>query len=179
MNSAPFKADPRMEIWFYHLQSQSLEQALPSLIEKSLANGWRVVVQAKSEERLEALDQQLWTYRDDSFLAHGRAADGDGEMQPVYLSTGVETPNGAKARFFVEGAAVADWLRASGADAGACARAIVAFDGNDESELEAARLQWKELKAQGLALTYWRQSEAGRWEKLLETGDKSQADRGD
>lgn len=152
-----------MEIWFYHLQRQSLEQALPSLIEKSLANGWRVVVQAKSEERLEALDHWLWTYSDASFLAHGRAADGDGALQPVYLSTGAETPNGAKARFFVEGAAVAPWLEADAASA--YERAIVAFNGADEDELAAARAQWKELKEQGLALTYWRQSEAGRWEK--------------
>lgn len=168
-----------MEIWFYHLQSQSLEQALPSLIEKSLANGWRVVVQARSEERLEALDQHLWTYRDDSFLAHGRAAEGDGEMQPVYLSTGGETPNGAKVRFFVEGADVAQWLAASPAEAGAFARAIVAFDGASEDDLTQARAQWKELKARGLALTYWRQNEAGRWEKLLETGEQPLADRGD
>jgi DNA polymerase-3 subunit chi len=168
-----------MEIWFYHLQSQSLEQALPSLIEKSLANGWRVVVQARSEERLEALDHLLWTYSDASFLAHGRAADGDAELQPVYLSTGAETPNGAKARFFVEGADVAQWLESSAAEAGVCARAIVAFDGANEDDLAQARAQWKELKARGLALTYWRQNEAGRWEKLLETGEKPLADRGD
>jgi DNA polymerase-3 subunit chi len=154
-----------MEIWFYHLQRQSLEQALPTLIEKSLANGWRVVIQAKSEERLEALDHWLWTWSDASFLAHGRAADGDGELQPVYLSTGVETPNGAKARVFVEGAEVAQWLEASPSEARACARAIVAFDGNDEGELAAARLQWKQLKERGFELAYWRQSEAGRWEK--------------
>jgi DNA polymerase-3 subunit chi len=168
-----------MEIWFYHLQSQSLEQALPSLIEKSLANGWRVVVQARSEERLEALDHLLWTYSDASFLAHGRAADGDGDLQPVYLSTGAETPNGAKARFFIEGASVALWLEASPTEAGACARAIVAFDGANEDDLTQARAQWKELKAQGFALTYWRQSAAGSWEKLLETGEKTLADGGD
>jgi DNA polymerase-3 subunit chi len=154
-----------VEIWFYHLQRQSLEQALPSLIEKSLANGWRVVIQGKSEERLEALDHWLWAYSDASFLAHGRRSDGDGELQPVYLSTGVETPNGAKARFFIEGAAVAQWLNASPAEAGAYERAIVTFDGNHEDELAAARLQWKDLKEQGCALTYWRQSDAGRWEK--------------
>jgi DNA polymerase-3 subunit chi len=168
-----------MEIWFYHLQSQSLEQALPSLIEKSLASGWRVVVQARSEERLEALDHLLWTYSDASFLAHGRAVDGDGELQPVYLSTGAETPNGAKVRIFVEGADVAQWLGESPAEAGACARAIVAFDGANEDDLTQARAQWKELKAQGFALTYWCQSEAGRWEKLLETGEKPLADRSD
>ncbi len=89
------------------------------------------------------------------------------------------TPNGARARFFIEGAEVAPWLDASPTKAGACARAIVAFDGKDEDELAAARLQWKELKARGLALTYWRQNDSGRWEKLLETAEKLSADGGD
>ena len=53
------------EILFYHLQGQKLEGVLPTLLEKSLARGWRVVVQGSSEERIEALDAHLWTYRDD------------------------------------------------------------------------------------------------------------------
>lgn len=150
------------EIWFYHLQRQSLENVLPNLIEKSLEKGWRVVVQATSEERLDALDLWLWTYADASFLAHGRARDGDGELQPVYLSTGVENPNGAAVRFFVEGAMVARAVAEPGA---AYVRAIAVFDGANEDELAGARAQWKELKAQGFALTYWQQSETGRWEK--------------
>jgi DNA polymerase-3 subunit chi len=148
------------EIWFYHLQRQTLDQALPNLIEKALERGWRVAVQAASEERLEALDQHLWTHSDASFLAHGRAADGDGALQPVYLSTGAENPNGALVRFFIEGAEVA----ASLGD-GAYERAIVVFDGGNEEELAAARRQWRELKERGFALTYWRLNEAGRWEK--------------
>ena len=50
------------EILFYHLQRQPLERVLPALLEKSLERGWRVVVQAASEERIEALDAHLWTY---------------------------------------------------------------------------------------------------------------------
>jgi len=59
------------EILIYQLQRQPLERVLPALIEKSLERGWRVIVQAASEERVEALDAQLWTFRDDSFLPHG------------------------------------------------------------------------------------------------------------
>ena len=53
------------EVLFYHLQGQKLEGVLPTLIERSLERGWRVVVQGASEERIEALDAHLWTYRDD------------------------------------------------------------------------------------------------------------------
>ena len=59
------------EVLFYHLKGQTPEQVLPTLLQKSLDRGWRVVVQASSEERVEALDAHLWTWRDDSFLPHG------------------------------------------------------------------------------------------------------------
>jgi DNA polymerase-3 subunit chi len=59
------------EALFYHLTESTLEEALPPLLEKSLERGWRAVVQVASPERRDALDQHLWTYRDDSFLAHG------------------------------------------------------------------------------------------------------------
>lgn len=62
------------EILFYHLERQSLESALPLLVEKSLERGWRVVVRAGSAERLDAIDTALWTYREDSFLPHGATA---------------------------------------------------------------------------------------------------------
>ncbi len=148
-----------MEIWFYHLQHQPLERALPALLEQWLAQDTRVVVQAGSEERLDALDEALWTYADASFLAHGRARDGDAEMQPVYLTTDAESPDGAKLRVLVDGAEVAAALPAD-----ACERIIVIFDGNDTEQLGNARAEWKALKDRGFALTYWRQGEHG-WEK--------------
>ena len=39
------------EVLFYHLTVSSLDEALPGLLEKSVARGWRAVVQAGSEER--------------------------------------------------------------------------------------------------------------------------------
>jgi DNA polymerase-3 subunit chi len=64
------------EVLFYHLQDTTLEKVLPPLLEKSLERGWRVAVQTGSEERAEALDAHLWTYRDDRFyrMAHGGRA---------------------------------------------------------------------------------------------------------
>jgi DNA polymerase III subunit chi len=149
-----------VEIWFYHLQHQRLERALPALVEEWLARGSRIVVQATSEERLDALDETLWTYADASFLAHGRARDGDAAMQPVYLTTDAANPNGASLRLLVDGADVASSVEGS-----ACEHTILLFDGNDADQLAAARAQWKALKDRGLELTYWRQGERGQWEK--------------
>ena len=81
------------EILFYHLQGQKLEGVLPPLLEKSLERGWRVVVQGASEERIEALDAHLWTYRDDGFLPHGTWREPDAAVQPVLLTVNDGNPN--------------------------------------------------------------------------------------
>ena len=62
------------EFWFYQLQKRTLDQALPALVERTLQRGWRAVVQARTPQRLTALDDLLWTYADDSFLPHGSQA---------------------------------------------------------------------------------------------------------
>lgn len=145
------------EVLFYHLERQPLERVLPNLLERTLERGWRAVVQVGSAERLEALDTTLWTYREDSFLPHGRAGDPHPAEQPIYLTTGDETPNAAGVRFLVDGA---DMTSFDG-----YVRVVVLFDGNDEEALARARMQWKTVKAAGLAATYWQQTENGRWEK--------------
>jgi DNA polymerase-3 subunit chi len=151
------------EVWFYHLQRQPLEQVLPILLEKSLERNWRAVVQAASEERLDALDQLLWTYSEGSFLPHGRARDGDPEMQPILLTTEPDNLNGAPVRFFIDGALASPLLESPNAKD--YTRVILLFDGNHEEELGNARAEWKRMKAAGCDLSYWQQSAAGRWEK--------------
>ena len=146
------------EVLFYHLQRQPLERVLPSLLERSLERGWRVVVQASSDERVEALDSHLWTYRDDNFLPHGTAKEGDATEHPILLTTAEHNPNGAKVRFLIDGAPVP-------ADAAAYDRIVLIFDGEDEDAVAAARTRWNEVKAQGFDATYWQPDEQGRWVK--------------
>ena len=74
------------EVLFYHLQNMSLESVLPPLLEKSLERGWRVVVQSTSQERADALDAHLWTYRDDLFLPHAIWRAGE-EGEPAMRRT--------------------------------------------------------------------------------------------
>jgi DNA polymerase-3 subunit chi len=145
------------EVLFYHLEHQPLERVLPSLVEKTLERGWRAVVQAGSEERVQALDTLLWTYREESFLPHGTRRDGNPAMQPVYLTVSEDNPNGATVRFLVDGAAAGDLS--------AYARVVYLFDGRDATALDQARAQWTVAKAAGSEVTYWQQSPAGRWEK--------------
>ena len=149
-----------MEIWFYHLQRQSLEQALPTLVEKSLANGWRVVIQAASEERIEALNERLWTYSDESFLPHGSARDGDPHAQPIYLTASEDNPNGAQLRVLLSGVSAAALAEAG------YERVALLFDGRDEEAVADARRQWTEGRAAGVAPSYWREGEDGGWARV-------------
>jgi DNA polymerase-3 subunit chi len=152
-----------MEVWFYHLQRQPLERALPALVARTLARGWTAAIQAATPERLQALDDLLWTYDDSSFVAHGSARDGDAALQPVWLTIEDDNPNAAAVRFFVEGADAPAVL--ANPEAAPTERAIVMFDGRDEDALNIARMQFRALRETGFALSYWRQNEEGRWEK--------------
>jgi DNA polymerase-3 subunit chi len=145
------------EIYFYHLERRSLEEVLPPLLERSLERGWRAVVQAASEERVAALDTLLWTYREESFLAHGTARDGPAQAQPIYLTAEPDNPNQAQVRFLVDGAELDD--------ASPYARVVFIFDGRDEDAVARARAEWQAAKAQGRSVSYWQQDEAGRWQK--------------
>ncbi len=147
------------EALFYHLTESRLEDALPPLLEKSLERGWKVSVHVGSEERRDALDSHLWTFRDESFLPHGvdMADDPSSARQPVLLTLAADAANGATVRFAVDGSDVPSLE--------GCERLVLMFDGHDQSQLERARAQWKDLKAGDHTLTYWQQTPDGRWER--------------
>lgn len=145
------------EVLLYHLDRQPLEAVLPGLLERCIERGWRTVVQFGSEERLDAIDAHLWTWRDDGFLPHGTARDGHAALQPVWLTAGEDNPNEATVRFVTDGAALPD-------PAG-YQRVVMLFDGNDNDAVDRARAAWKEAKGAGHETTYWQQSDRGAWER--------------
>src|SRR5215831_1478647 len=130
------------EFLFYHLQAQPVESVLPVLLEKSIARGWRAVVHTSSEERVDALDAHLWTFRDDSFLPHGTFREPTAADQPVLLMVTDGNPNGAKVRFLLDRAPMP-------ADAGEYDRVVLMFDGNDNDAVADARFHWQAAKANG------------------------------
>ena len=146
------------EVLFYHLTQSTLEDALPQLLLKTLERGWRAVLQATSQARIDTLDEHLWTFRDESFLPHAQAGTPREAEQPLVLTVGDGNPNAATVRFFVEGA-VPD------GDLEAYQRCVLMFDGEDAEQLAAAREAWKTLKGEGHEVTYWQQSPDRRWQK--------------
>ena len=146
------------EVLFYHLENQPVERVLPPLLEKSLERGWRVVVQAASEERADALDSHLWTYRDDSFLPHGTWRDRDAADQPIILAVNGDNPNNASVRFLI------DCSELPG-DAEGYERLVLVFNGGDEEATAAAPAAGSASKSRGFDVTYWQPDEQGRWQR--------------
>jgi DNA polymerase III subunit chi len=133
-----------------------LERALPRLLERALKDGYRILLMAGSTERVEHLNQLLWTFDDASFLPHGSARDGHADRQPIFLTAAEGNPNQASMLVLVDGA------RSSAV--GGFKRVCDMFDGNDDAAVEAARGRWREAKAAGHQLTYWEQTGSG-WVK--------------
>lgn len=146
------------EVLFYHLQDMTVENVLPPLLEKSIERGWRVVVQSTSEERAEALDAHLWTYREDSFLPHATWRVTDAEEQPILLAVEDGNPNRANIRFLVDNAPLPG-------DSELYDRVVLLFNGDDAEALAAARRSWSDCKARGFDVTYWQADERGRWQR--------------
>lgn len=144
------------EIGFYHLTRTGLEQALPRLLDRTLQAGQRALVLCPDQEQVAALDTALWACPQPAWLPHGTAADGDADLQPIWLATDDAAPNGAKFLFLTGGA---DTPRL-----GDFQRVFDLFDGRDETAVIHARQRWKAAKQAGHALTYWQQGQRG-WEK--------------
>ncbi len=145
------------EILFYHLERARLENILPDLLQKSLQNNWRAVLRVGSKEKLEALDDLLWHYNDESFLPHG--CSGDAADHPIWLTNGDDLPDRRDILFAVEGAGF------SLTEIEKLTRCVLIFDGADSAQLEKARNSWTQIKDSPHEATYWRQNSHGRWEK--------------
>jgi len=144
------------EIWFYHLERSTLEQVLPELLDRTMKRGWRALVRIADARQLEDIDDRLWTWRDDSFLAHGRADEPNADRQPILLTTGAENLNCAQALFIIDSSGLGTTEDFE--------RCFIIFDGRDETALHGARERWRRLKGDGANLAYWKQTDEG-WQK--------------
>ena len=137
-----------MIVDFYHLTATPLERVLPSICEKVLGTGERLLVVAEAA-LLARLDEILWSYAPESFLPHGRER---AEEQPVLLSEEPVAANGATNVALADGR----WRE----EALDFARTFYFFDSGG---LDDARGAWRALKGrEGVESRYWKQ-EGGRW----------------
>jgi len=145
------------EISFYHLERVSLELALPALLEKTMAIGKKALVMAGSVQRVEALNDHLWSYHPDSWLPHGSRVDGNPDRQPIWLSTSDENLNNADFLFLTDGAHTETFNEFE--------RCFEIFDGNSPAVVANARERYRAYKGAGHTLSYFQQVSDGRWQK--------------
>lgn len=145
------------DIRFYHLQRQSLVEALPKLLEKASATGAQIVIKTPDKATMEQLDKALWSYDRHSFLAHGSEGTKLPQEQPIYLTTADDNPSEATIQVLINAAA--------SEHTDAFNMCLYMFDGRDEVIVQAARASWKKFSGGDHNMSYWQQRETGGWEQ--------------
>ncbi|WP_179380529.1 DNA polymerase III subunit chi [Jannaschia marina] len=150
------------DVYFYHLTRNAVDVTLASLLNRSLAQSWRVAVRGGDPARLDWLDGRLW--QGDGFLPHGLAGGPHDARQPILLTTGAADDR--ECLMAVDGAEVTP------AEVAEKTRTCILFDGTDGEAVARARTQWKTLTDAGCAARYWSE-ESGKWEEKASknTGD--------
>lgn len=143
-------------IQFYHLTGSPLEVALPRLLEKAYAQGFRIHVKVADSGMMTALDKSLWTYSPLAFLPHATEADAQPARQPVLLSTSLENRNHANVLCITDDTRVEPDVSYE--------KIIDMFNGQDSDALACARARWKHYQNQGRELSYFQQTDSG-WKK--------------
>ncbi|WP_022681390.1 DNA polymerase III subunit chi [Sphingobium bisphenolivorans] len=141
-----------MQVDFYQLSRDPVEQVLPAIAGRILDMGERLLVVTGEPEQLDRISAGLWAGPPESFLAHGRAGEGDGSIQPVLLAKECAAANGARH------VALADGLWRE--EALAFERAFYFFDA---VTIDGARESWRALaRREGVTPRFWRQ-EGRKW----------------
>jgi DNA polymerase-3 subunit chi len=152
-----------LEIRFYHLMTGTPTQALFQILSKAVSQNRRTVVRTPDEASCERLTQDLWTVSVDRFLPHGNEKDGDGALQPIWITAKEDNPNDARVLILMDGASAP--ALPEGFE-----MMCTLFDGQNEGSLQSARAQWKAYKDtytanEAVSLTYWQQTQTGEWAK--------------
>lgn len=145
------------DIRFYHLQRQTLEEALPNLMVKVAEAGLKAVIKTNDQSTLDTLDKVLWDFDPASFLPHDKDGCDFPEEQAFYLTTDDKNPNGATVLVLV------DAVDCGGLEG--FSRCLYMFDGRNEDIVSKAREDWKAWKDGDWTISYWQQKELGGWEQ--------------
>ncbi|MBB4641880.1 DNA polymerase III subunit chi [Rhizorhapis suberifaciens] len=141
-----------MQVDFYQLSRDPVEKLLPSIAQRILDNGGRLLVVSADEERLDRISQGLWNAGSATFLPHGRPKSPNPDLQPILLSSTCTPANGARHVALSDGLWRDEALEFD--------RAFFFFD---QDSIDAARQRWRSLtKCEGVEPRFWRQ-EGRKW----------------
>lgn len=77
---------PKIDFYILHEEGQTARLTFACrLIEKAYHNRHKIYIHTENQEDAYALDECLWTYRDDSFIPHHLVGDGPDPAPPVQI----------------------------------------------------------------------------------------------
>ena len=146
------------QVDFYHLTSSQLEAALLMLLKKTFAAGKTGLILCPRPVA-SAIDTSLWAHEADSWIAHGVDDSAGAEVASAWVSSDpASNPINAPFLFLLHGQTPLNWAGFE--------RVFNLFDGRSEVQVSEARTQWKEWSAlDALSLSYYAQTDDGRWQK--------------
>lgn len=150
------------QINFYHTTGDTpgaVDAVLPSLLNKAIGSGQRVLLVAPTAARCRRLDEALWSFAESSFLPHALLEDPHPAEQPVLIANAEEDFSAhlhQRIPLLVSGAeAVLPSLLGSQSP-----RILYMFTAA-AADVERARPLFKQLKGEGHQLTYHQQTATG------------------
>ena len=143
------------EIFFYKLKNTSIDLFLISLIEKSISKNWNSLVLLDNTERMEEINDLLWTFNDTSFIPHGSQSDLSPDKQNVYLTCNEENLNNSNIIFSIDGIIINE--------PGNWNRCIYIFNEQNLKVTDELESYKREIKDFGYTLKSFEQDNNGKW----------------
>jgi DNA polymerase-3 subunit chi len=145
------------QIIFYSTAPLQVEKTLFALLEKSLEKGNKSLLLFKDKEKCLSINEQLWTYKQNSFLPHISEDDQiyDNIDVPVYLSTKNENPFKAELLFSIDGFLPDNIEHFE--------RVIIIIDVNDELLNEKYKNYYLDINKNFEDIVFYKSDDNGKW----------------
>ena len=145
------------QIIFYSTAPLQVEKTLFALLEKSLEKGNKSLLLFKDKEKCLSINEQLWTYKQNSFLPHISEDDQiyDNIDVPVYLSTKNENPFKAELLFSIDGFLPDNIDHFE--------RVIIIIDVNDELLNEKYKNYYLDINKNFEDIVFYKSNDNGKW----------------
>tara|TARA_B100001939_G_scaffold157253_1_gene135868 strand:- start:218 stop:682 length:465 start_codon:yes stop_codon:yes gene_type:complete len=145
------------QIIFYSTSPLQVEKTLFALLEKSLEKGNKSLLLFKDKEKCLSINEQLWTYKQNSFLPHISEDDQiyDNIDVPVYLSTKNENPFKAELLFSIDGFLPDNIDHFE--------RVIIIIDVNDELLNEKYKNYYLDINKNFEDIVFYKSDDNGKW----------------
>lgn len=129
-----------MRIDFYLLKDsgkQAKELLACRLLEKAYLRGHQVFVYCKHQQEAELLDELLWTFKEDSFIAHN--LQGEGPEQPPAIQLGYQgEPRGFSDILLNLSEDILPFYKQF--------KRVIEIVGNNEADKQISRLHYKQYR---------------------------------